>query len=723
MESSPPFVLRSVSLNDVTTTETINTQPQNYAVVGGQTYRIRRSHEEKSFTGIASPRLLEADSMTESLTISSLLAQLKQSEETIQQQKLQIDYQSDRMRQLETLLRQLNVEESVIQRPFLFDHHLHANEINAPAPPFSVSTISPVITQGKTLLTLSREKSATSDETDICADTPVSTFQSIDSLTPKAYPGTVPESKEESVHTGRYKQSSQIFFPDSLNNTFNSNASFNDNDSVITRNTVITVKDNDDLGLLDDDISACKDSSFAATIPLPVTTTASPDRGSLLQQRLSMSTTERRKVLSTVCSSRSKLAGKAKSHRVLTKKAIVTPSTVITPSDEEKSNQSNYLHEEENPSSSYYNHRQDNGLTSGDMDKSSLSILSHASFMSSANNIPSATTRCFWKTKQQQNPQDIYLFIAYDNPQMHKSIEQILNTSSSSSSANHQMHVMIETHESKEKAKILFGEICFSGFFNELEGFMIDSCQHLNQLYNNNQNNNHESLLRGSNVLVVHELIGVSGDLKQFQRRNKNDHPDIIELLFINKQKEALPSSSSSIQYYPIRRDEDVIHFFQGCNGRVDVILDPYHDNRSWYPYYEGSRKMAPQFRSKGIGYLRLGDDMSNYGTAFLSLDAGKTFLDNGATNIVNVNHNSSMSSMNSLMLTRTRGLSSDNMSETSSIATAATSSSTVKRKGAGKKGLTTTIRKLVNSSRENSVCQSSEDDETSSILTKNSKI
>ena len=44
---------------------------------------------------------------------------------------------------------------------------------------------------------------------------------------------------------------------------------------------------------------------------------------------------------------------------------------------------------------------------------------------------------------------------------------------------------------------------------------------------------------------------------------------------------------------------------------------------------------MAPQFRSQGVGYLRLGDDMSRYGTAFLSMDAGKTFLDGGATSII----------------------------------------------------------------------------------------
>jgi hypothetical protein len=36
--------------------------------------------------------------------------------------------------------------------------------------------------------------------------------------------------------------------------------------------------------------------------------------------------------------------------------------------------------------------------------------------------------------------------------------------------------------------------------------------------------------------------------------------------------------------------------------AHVDVILDPYHTSLQWFPYWEGARRMAPQFRSKGIG-------------------------------------------------------------------------------------------------------------------------
>jgi hypothetical protein len=91
------------------------------------------------------------------------------------------------------------------------------------------------------------------------------------------------------------------------------------------------------------------------------------------------------------------------------------------------------------------------------------------------------------------------------------------------------------------------------------------------------------------------------------------------------------------------------------CVAHVDVILDPYHTSLQWFPYWEGARRMAPQFRSKGIGYLRLGDDMSQYGAAFLSLDAGHTYLDGGATSIVSTTAATPVSStLTSLRLSRT---------------------------------------------------------------------
>mmetsp|Transcript_5424 Transcript_5424/g.11805 ORF Transcript_5424/g.11805 Transcript_5424/m.11805 type:complete len:1180 (+) Transcript_5424:472-4011(+) len=71
--------------------------------------------------------------------------------------------------------------------------------------------------------------------------------------------------------------------------------------------------------------------------------------------------------------------------------------------------------------------------------------------------------------------------------------------------------------------------------------------------------------------------------------------------------------------------------FLRGCEGSVDVIIDPQCSSQEWYPQREASegsvRKLAPQFRSKGVGYIRLGDDMSRNGQAFLSSNACKTFF------------------------------------------------------------------------------------------------
>ena len=68
--------------------------------------------------------------------------------------------------------------------------------------------------------------------------------------------------------------------------------------------------------------------------------------------------------------------------------------------------------------------------------------------------------------------------------------------------------------------------------------------------------------------------------------------------------------------------------FLKG-DGRVDVILRPVREENIWFPYWEGARKFAPYFRSAGVGYLRLGDDMGKHGLAFLSTDGGRTFVDN----------------------------------------------------------------------------------------------
>lgn len=100
----------------------------------------------------------------------------------------------------------------------------------------------------------------------------------------------------------------------------------------------------------------------------------------------------------------------------------------------------------------------------------------------------------------------------------------------------------------------------------------------------------------------------------------------------------------------PLTSRDQALSFFECCHGRVDVILCPQRlreDGSSpqfnstaagvpleaapWFPYWDSdNRKLAPQFRSRGVGYVRLGDDMSNHGLAFVSLD-GNNYVDRDA--------------------------------------------------------------------------------------------
>jgi hypothetical protein len=89
---------------------------------------------------------------------------------------------------------------------------------------------------------------------------------------------------------------------------------------------------------------------------------------------------------------------------------------------------------------------------------------------------------------------------------------------------------------------------------------------------------------------------------------------------------------NQAIQLNERDAEMSITEFLQNCHGSVDVILGPQCSSGGWYPLREAnanSRKIAPQFRSKGIGYIRLGDDMGKNGLAFLSIDSCQTFLSN----------------------------------------------------------------------------------------------
>jgi hypothetical protein len=190
-----------------------------------------------------------------------------------------------------------------------------------------------------------------------------------------------------------------------------------------------------------------------------------------------------------------------------------------------------------------------------------------------------------------------YLFIAHDNPQLGYSISSQLVTDDTG------MKLMIESKDENNLTYFLNATIVYSGDVDGVEG--ADSTNP-----------------RGSQFIVCTDLQAIKADIKSFPIRTMGD---IQEIKIDGVEPDC---------FVDVSDQEKLISFLTPCVSRVDVILDPSHTN-TWYPYWEGRRKMAPQFRSKGIGYIRLGDDMSRFGKAFLSLDAGASYLDDGATSIV----------------------------------------------------------------------------------------
>jgi hypothetical protein len=189
------------------------------------------------------------------------------------------------------------------------------------------------------------------------------------------------------------------------------------------------------------------------------------------------------------------------------------------------------------------------------------------------------------------------LFIVHDNPQLGATVSSYISNG---------IEVMLEAKEDGSGKDIMtcfvLGKILYSGPMGGVEDANPDNA-------------------RGAQVIVAGKLCGIKGIVTSFPTRQKGD---IIEM----DLSDFKPEKNQSMK---MASDDDISFFFSTCKARVDVILDPIRSDW-WFPYFEGRRKMAPQFRSRGIGYIRLGDDMSRNGAAFLSIDAGSTFLDDGLT-------------------------------------------------------------------------------------------
>ena len=197
----------------------------------------------------------------------------------------------------------------------------------------------------------------------------------------------------------------------------------------------------------------------------------------------------------------------------------------------------------------------------------------------------------------EEDPTHHALWIVHDNPQLGENIIY---------SGPRRMECMLETKEPGKKncVRLIVGDIDFSG-----------RVKHAGIGNMTGQENN-----VGTECIRIRNVKGYYVDHNQATTRLSRDK-SIYEFHLGDEDALLLTGNSA---------EKSVGEFFEGCNGAIDVILDPQREPGGWYPQKEaisGGRKIAPQFRSKGIGYIRLGDDMSENGLAFLSSNACLSFL------------------------------------------------------------------------------------------------
>ena len=193
------------------------------------------------------------------------------------------------------------------------------------------------------------------------------------------------------------------------------------------------------------------------------------------------------------------------------------------------------------------------------------------------------------------------LWIVHDNPQLGDRIV---------TSGPKKMECMLETKEPGKKncVRILLGDIDFIGKVNDA-GLGKDVGRE-----------SREDNAVGTECIRIRNAKGYYVDHNLAAARLSKDK-SVYEFHLGEENAHFLTGKSAS---------KTVAEFFKDCNGAIDVILDPQKDVGGWYPQREagdGGRRVAPQFRSKGVGYIRVGDDMSANGLAFLASDACLTYL------------------------------------------------------------------------------------------------
>lgn len=209
------------------------------------------------------------------------------------------------------------------------------------------------------------------------------------------------------------------------------------------------------------------------------------------------------------------------------------------------------------------------------------------------------------------------IWVVHDNPKLASRLV---------CSGPSKMSCFIETKDPRIKncVRILHGSIDYSGPVQNSGGRYVRSV---------------DATDRGSECIRVANICGYTVRYDKVQTRL--DRSDSVHEFQLDHE-DGIPLTGQNAKM-------TVKEFLHGCEASVDVILDP-QSNNGWYPIIEAasSRKIAPQFRSKGVGYIRLGDDMGKNGLAFISSDYCKTFFIDAPTQDVNSDLLRSVSSFSS---------------------------------------------------------------------------
>ena len=198
--------------------------------------------------------------------------------------------------------------------------------------------------------------------------------------------------------------------------------------------------------------------------------------------------------------------------------------------------------------------------------------------------------------KNEASEASLALWIVHDNPQLGNLIV---------ASGSRSMKCLVETKETESRScvRIVTGTIDYSGR-------VIGSGLNRGSI---------ESTELGTECIRLRGVKGYFVDHNTVETRLSQDG-DILEFCLGSAKSAFLSGEDASMS---------AKEFLCCCNGAVDVIIDPQKSTGDWYPLKEvaSGRKIAPQFRSKGVGYIRLGDDMGKNGLAFISSDSCRTFL------------------------------------------------------------------------------------------------